>query len=108
MVYYAQCGCGGMADTGDLKSPAHKACGFESRQPHKKRRMIIRRFFVRDETSGGCNNASGLYRFGTAPVKTEFNNVQCANFRIDPSGFPVLQLDLIPAVGGNIQNFIFG
>ena len=26
-------GCGGMADTGDLKSPAHKACGFESHQP---------------------------------------------------------------------------
>ena len=26
-----------MADTGDLKSPAHKACGFESRQPHSKR-----------------------------------------------------------------------
>ena len=25
-----------MADTGDLKSPAHKACGFESRQPHRK------------------------------------------------------------------------
>ena len=24
-----------MADTGDLKSPAHKACGFESRQPHR-------------------------------------------------------------------------
>ena len=35
MIYYAKRGCGGMADTGDLKSPAHKACGFESRQPHR-------------------------------------------------------------------------
>ena len=26
-----------MADTGDLKSPAHKACGFESRHQHGKR-----------------------------------------------------------------------
>ena len=34
VIYYPQRGCGGMADTGDLKSPAHKACGFESRQPH--------------------------------------------------------------------------
>lgn len=31
-------GYGGMADTPDLKSVAHKACGFESRYPHTKKK----------------------------------------------------------------------
>ena len=31
-----ECGCGGMVDTGDLKSPAaYTAWGFESPQPQK-------------------------------------------------------------------------
>ncbi len=36
-------GRGGMADTADLKSAAHKAYGFKSRRPHQTN--IIRTFF---------------------------------------------------------------
>ena len=35
-LFIFDCGCGGMVDTGDLKSPAaYTAWGFESPQPQK-------------------------------------------------------------------------
>lgn len=39
-----ECGCGGMVDTGDLKSPAaNTAWGFESPQPQKIKVSIKKR-----------------------------------------------------------------
>ena len=42
-MYYSNMnrGSGGMAYTGDLKSPAEQACGFKSRLPYCTRRKRV-------------------------------------------------------------------
>ena len=97
MIYYPKRGCGGMADTGDLKSPAHKACGFESRQPHRKAPRVI-------SVHGAlfCIKQRSLFCF-----KREHKFGDGAELRTDPSDPAVFQPDPEPEAGRNIEDFIF-
>ena len=81
-----------MADTGDLKSPAHKACGFESRQPHK--------------TPLAARGLQGAFAVDQKAVSNSFNGFkgetqfcQRAHLGTDPAGFTVFQADHQPDSG---------